>query len=186
MIKKGFWLLFLALGAHAQVPELLDLRLSGTSEDAIFAPNTLQLQVGRDYLLVLDNPFEVPYYFNAPTFADAITTQYIQGSAAVTRTSVQISPESKVQWLFHVNKPGKFQYQAQIGQGHLGHSHQPGMIHIQGQDQPSAHESVPQSSIELPEGGYQAVLKSNEVDYEPQTAKRRHPPKKRPVRGRPS
>lgn len=190
MLKQwiGLSLLSLVLNiATADTPELLELKLTGSGADASIEPSSLQLMQGQTYLLVLENPFSMPYHFDAPTLNGAISTQYIQGSSSVSQRSILISPESKVQWLLSADKPGLYPIKAILGQGETGYSRKAGAIEILAKEGVKEDQDKETLAFNLPDGGYKSVLKSNEVDYEPKEKSRRIMPKKeRHVRGRPN
>ena len=100
------------MASAAQVPQLIDLELAGSKDAAYFTPDSITLQEGQLYLFVIHNPFDFPYRFISDSFSQSIATQYIQGSPAVTKNSITISPRVKVQWLFQTKKAGHFEYYA--------------------------------------------------------------------------
>jgi hypothetical protein len=132
MNTKGFvicGLFALCFNVSANVPQLIDLKLVGPKEGASFEPKNIELNEGESYIFVIENPYDYPYTFVSATLPNSIRTQYIQGSPAVTKTSVQISPHTIVKWVFSATKGGQHQFNAQ-SYGLQAHKDEPGTIKI--------------------------------------------------------
>jgi|GEM_PF-6293706 hypothetical protein len=92
------------------IPELIDLRLAGTTTEPYFTPKALVLELTQPYLLVIENPFDVSYLFYCEGFAQAIYTHFIQGTPNVSVNSITLAPHSKIQWLITPMQLGEFAF----------------------------------------------------------------------------
>ena len=113
LLSNVFLLLISATTQANSIPELIDLKLTGSPTGAYFEPSTLELHEGDTYLLAIENPYDIPYQLIAKDLAEGVMTQYIQGSPGITQTSVALSPKSKVNWVLRAKKAGDYVFYAE-------------------------------------------------------------------------
>lgn len=99
----------------------------GNADDALrFFPNTLELEAGKRYELLLDNPSPQKHYFTAKDFADASWTQKVEAGKLEVKGAiheVELKPGGEAEWVLVPLKPGTYLLKCSIA----GHS-EAGMV----------------------------------------------------------
>lgn len=113
IILAGALVVSTSCAAANPIPVLIDIKLVGPKESPHFEPLEIPLQEGEQYIFVIENPYDYPYSFVSDSFPESISTQYIQGSPSVSKKSVKLSPNSKIQWVFRATKGGKHAFHAE-------------------------------------------------------------------------
>jgi uncharacterized cupredoxin-like copper-binding protein len=105
--------------AASQVNEV-KVSLGNTNGELKFFPDNLQLEVGRPYKLLLDNPSPVKHYFTSKDFADASWTKKVQAGRVEVKGAIhelELQPSAAAEWVLTPMKPGTYELHCSI-KGH--------------------------------------------------------------------
>jgi uncharacterized cupredoxin-like copper-binding protein len=126
-ILTWFFILTLGLGIYpaitlAEVPPTeIKVSLGNSQGELKFFPNQLDLEVGKKYKLVLDNPSSVKHYFTAKDFANASWTQKVEVGKVEIKGAIrelELKPTGAAEWFIVPMKAGSYQLYCSI----LGHA----------------------------------------------------------------
>ncbi len=131
---KAFWQNIILLGiiwiasslflmptafANSQVNEV-KVSLGNPSGELKFFPNNIQLEAGKPYKLLLDNPSPVKHYFTSKDFADASWTKKVQAGKVEVKGAIhelELKPGAVAEWVLTPMKPGTYELHCSI-KGH--------------------------------------------------------------------
>ena len=100
--------LFAGHSSLYKVPELIQLEVQGDDHALTFGPEDLKLNKNQPYVMVIvnDKPFAVAFQYTG--LGQAVRSQSLKGSNSVSTESIQLPPNSKVQWQFTPIEQGEF------------------------------------------------------------------------------
>jgi uncharacterized cupredoxin-like copper-binding protein len=90
----------------------LTVQLGDKDDTHVFAPNSLNLETGKLYKLVLANDSPSKHCFSSPAFAAAIWTRKVQTEQAEIKgpvREIQLNPAGRVEWWFVPVQAGTFE-----------------------------------------------------------------------------
>jgi uncharacterized cupredoxin-like copper-binding protein len=101
---------------------ITEIRISlGTPQDELaFLPNQLNVQSGKRYKLILNNPSHLKHYFTAKDFSDAIWTQKVDTGTVEIKGAIhdlELRPGGTAEWVFVPIRPGSYDLRCHIA-GH--------------------------------------------------------------------
>ena len=114
---SSFWMP-IAL-ADSQVNEI-KVSLGNSSGELKFFPSSLQLEVGKPYKLLLDNPSLEKHYFTSKDFADASWTRKVQAGKVEVKGAIhelELKPGAEAEWVITPMKAGTYELHCSI-KGH--------------------------------------------------------------------
>lgn len=126
MFSMGSIMAGIALGAQAsiaapapsqQTPLEVRVHMGTESGDLKFVPETFNVEAGKRYKLILDNPSPVKHYFTAKDFADAIWTQKVEAANVEVKGAIhelELKPTAEAEWVFIPLKPGTYDLHCSI------------------------------------------------------------------------
>ncbi|WP_036484462.1 cupredoxin domain-containing protein [Myxosarcina sp. GI1] len=94
--------------------------LGNESGELKFFPSNIQLETGKQYKLLLDNPSPVKHYFTAKDFADASWTKKVEASKVEVKGAIhelELKPGAEAEWFLTPMKPGNYELHCSI-KGH--------------------------------------------------------------------
>ena len=133
-------LLAVPVGAQAAVaierePIEVVLRFGSATDGFELSPNTLQLETGKPYKLVITNPSSTTHYVTAHEFAAAVSTRKVEITGGIERKKfmrtklgisrrlpvyfysvgeIELRAGGKVEWYFTGNDAGRFSIECGI------------------------------------------------------------------------
>ena len=114
---SSFWMP-IAL-ADSQVNEI-KVSLGNSSGELKFFPSNLQLEAGKPYKLLLDNPSLEKHYFTSKDFADASWTRKVQAGKVEVKGAIhelELKPGAEAEWVITPMKAGTYELHCSI-KGH--------------------------------------------------------------------
>ena len=105
--------------ADSQVKEV-QVSLGNSSGELKFFPSSLQLETGKPYKLLLDNPSPQKHYFTSKDFADASWTRKVQAGKVEVKGAIhelELKPDAKAEWVITPMKAGTYELHCSI-KGH--------------------------------------------------------------------
>lgn len=105
--------------ANSQVNDF-KVSLGNSSGELKFFPSSLQLERGKAYKLILDNPSPVKHYFTSKDFADASWTQKVQAGKVEVKGAIhelELQPGGQAEWVLTPMKSGTYELHCSI-KGH--------------------------------------------------------------------
>lgn len=105
--------------ADSQVDEV-KVSLGNSSGELKFFPSNLQLEAGKPYKLLLDNPSPEKHYFTSKDFADASWTKKVQAGKVEVKGAIhelELKPGAEAQWVLTPMKAGTYKLHCSI-KGH--------------------------------------------------------------------
>ncbi len=105
--------------ADSQVNEV-KVSLGNSSGELKFFPDSLQLETGKPYKLLLDNPSPQKHYFTSKDFADASWTRKVQAGKVEVKGAIhelELKPEAEAEWVITPMKAGTYELHCSI-KGH--------------------------------------------------------------------
>lgn len=129
-VRQILWLLAIAiftsslLGispvlADSQVNEI-KVSLGNSQGELKFFPNQMQLETGKPYTILLDNPSPVKHYFTSKDFADASWTKKVQAGKVEVKGAIhelELQPGANAEWVLTPMKAGIYELHCSI-KGH--------------------------------------------------------------------
>ncbi len=115
-----------AAAADEQEPMEVVLRFGSATDGFELSPNTLQLETGKPYKLVITNPSSTTHYVTAPEFAAAVSTRkveitggnverkrFLRTKLGIARRlpvigEIELTAGGKAEWYFTGNDAGRF------------------------------------------------------------------------------
>ncbi len=94
--------------------------LGNESGELKFFPSNIQLETGKQYKLLLDNPSPVKHYFTSKDFADASWTKKVEASKVEVKGAIhelELKPGAEAEWFLTPMKPGNYELHCSI-EGH--------------------------------------------------------------------
>jgi uncharacterized cupredoxin-like copper-binding protein len=100
-----------------QEPITINVQLSNAQNELHFFPNTINLETGKLYKLVLKNPSGMKHYFSSDKFARAIYTSKVQVDDVAGKKiaevkgsvrEIELLPQGTAEWWFVPVKAGNF------------------------------------------------------------------------------
>ena len=85
-----------------------------------FFPENIELETGKQYKLMLDNPSSVKHYFTAKDFADASWTKKVEAGKVEVKGAIhelELKPGAAAEWFLTPMKPGNYELHCSI-KGH--------------------------------------------------------------------
>ena len=105
--------------ADSQVDEI-KVSLGNSSGELRFFPSNLQLEAGKPYKLLLDNPSPEKHYFTSKDFADASWTRKVQAGKVEIKGAIhelELKPDAEAEWVLTPMKAGTYELHCSI-KGH--------------------------------------------------------------------
>ncbi len=105
--------------ANAQITEI-KVSLGNSNGELKFFPSKINLDAGKPYKLLLDNPSPVKHYFTAKDFADASWTRKVQAGKVEVKGAIhelELKPGAEAEWVLTPMKPGTYELHCSIS-GH--------------------------------------------------------------------
>ena len=105
--------------ADSNVSEI-KVSLGNSSGELKFFPNNLQLEAGKPYKLLLDNPSSQKHYFTSKDFADASWTRKVQAGKVEVKGAIhelELKPGAEAEWVITPMKSGTYELHCSI-KGH--------------------------------------------------------------------
>lgn len=105
--------------ADSQVNEI-KVSLGSSSGELKFFPSNLQLEAGKPYKLLLDNPSPQKHYFTSKDFADASWTKKVQAGKVEVKGAIhelELKPGAEAEWVITPMKSGIYELHCSI-KGH--------------------------------------------------------------------
>ena len=105
--------------ADSQVDEI-KVSLGNSSGELRFFPSNLQLEAGKPYKLLLDNPSPNKHYFTSKDFADASWTRKVQAGKVEVKGAIhelELKPGAEAEWVLTPMKAGTYELHCSI-KGH--------------------------------------------------------------------
>ena len=115
---SGLYGLPIAL-ANSQLDEV-KVSMGNSSGELKFFPNNLQLEAGKPYKLLLDNPSSQKHYFTSKDFADASWTRKVQADKVEVKGAIhelELKPNAQAEWVITPMKAGIYELHCSI-KGH--------------------------------------------------------------------
>lgn len=98
----------------------LKVSLGNSNGELKFFPSNLQLETGKPYKLLLDNPSPVKHYFTSKDFADVSWTKKVQAGKVEIKGAIhelELKPGAEAEWVLTPMKPGTYELHCSI-KGH--------------------------------------------------------------------
>lgn len=105
--------------ADSQLDEI-KVSLGNSSGELKFFPSNIQLEAGKPYKLLLDNPSPEKHYFTSKDFADASWTRKVQAGKVEVKGAIhelELQPGAEAEWVLTPMKPGTYELHCSI-KGH--------------------------------------------------------------------
>lgn len=105
--------------ADSQLNEI-QVSLGNSSGELKFFPSSIQLEAGKPYKLLLDNPSPVKHYFTSKDFADASWTKKVQAGKVEIKGAIhelELKPGGQAEWVLTPMKSGTYELHCSI-RGH--------------------------------------------------------------------
>lgn len=105
--------------ANSTVDEI-KVSLGNRSGELKFFPSTIQLETGKQYKLLLDNPSPDKHYFTSKDFADASWTKKVQAGKVEVKGAIhelELKPGGEAEWDLTPMKSGTYELHCSI-KGH--------------------------------------------------------------------
>lgn len=105
--------------ADSNVNEI-KVSLGNSSGELKFFPSNIQLETGKSYNLLLDNPSPVKHYFTSKDFADASWTKKVQAGKVEVKGAIhelELKPGAEAEWVLTPMKSGTYELHCSI-KGH--------------------------------------------------------------------
>ena len=105
--------------ADSNVDEI-EVSLGNSSGELKFFPSNLQLEAGKPYKLLLDNPSPEKHYFTSKDFADISWTKKVQAGKVEIKGAIhelELQPGAEAEWVLTPMKPGTYELHCSI-KGH--------------------------------------------------------------------
>ena len=113
-------LIWTSTALASQAPTEVKVSLGNTAGELKFFPDCLELETGKPYKLLLDNPSPSKHYFTAKDFADASWTRKVQAGKVEVKGAIhelELKPTAEAEWVLTPMKPGKYEFHCSIA-GH--------------------------------------------------------------------
>ncbi len=101
----------LAADLSKQTPIKISVDLGTKKGDLVFSPRVLNLETGKLYKLVLNNPSSDKHYFSALRFAAAVWTRKVETEEAEIKGAIreiELKPGGSAEWFFVPVQAGTF------------------------------------------------------------------------------
>lgn len=98
----------------------IKVSLGNSSGELKFFPSSIQLETGKQYQLLLDNPSPEKHYFTSKDFADASWTKKVQAGKVEVKGAIhelELKPGAEAEWVLTPMKSGTYELHCSI-QGH--------------------------------------------------------------------
>ena len=98
----------------------IKVSLGGSKGELKFFPSRIQLEAGKPYKLLLDNPSPIKHYFTSKDFADASWTKKVQAGKVEVKGAIhelELQPGAEAEWILTPMKPGTYELHCSIA-GH--------------------------------------------------------------------
>lgn len=95
----------------------IKVSLGNSSGELKFFPSRIQLETGKSYSLLLDNPSPVKHYFTSKDFADASWTKKVQVGQVEVKGAIhelELKPGAAADWVLTPMKPGAYELHCSI------------------------------------------------------------------------
>ena len=105
--------------ADSQLDEI-NVSLGNSNGELKFFPSNLQLEAGKPYKLLLDNPSPDKHYFTSKDFADASWTRKVQAGKVEVKGAIhelELKPGAEAKWVLTPMKAGTYELHCSI-KGH--------------------------------------------------------------------
>ncbi|MEM8718424.1 MAG: cupredoxin domain-containing protein [Cyanobacteria bacterium P01_G01_bin.39] len=105
--------------AESSINEI-KVSLGNSSGELTFFPSNLQLETGKPYKLLLDNPSPSKHYFTSKDFADASWTKKVQAGKVEVKGAIhelELKPGAEAEWVITPMKAGTYELHCSI-KGH--------------------------------------------------------------------
>jgi len=100
-----------------QEPIIISVQLGNEENKHVFVPDTINLETGKLYRLVLTNPSDHPHYFNSVSMAQSVFTRKVQVNGANGKAiaevkghinEIEVFPGGEAEWWFVPVRTGSF------------------------------------------------------------------------------
>ena len=98
----------------------IKVSLGNSSGELKFFPSKIQLEVGKPYKLLLNNPSPDKHYFTSKDFADASWTRKVQAGKVEIKGAIhelELKPDARAEWVITPMKAGTYELYCSI-KGH--------------------------------------------------------------------
>ena len=98
----------------------IKVSLGNSNGELQFFPSTMELEAGKPYKLMLDNPSPIKHYFTAKDFADASWTRKVQAGKVEVKGAIhelELKPGAAAEWVLTPMKTGTYELHCSI-KGH--------------------------------------------------------------------
>jgi uncharacterized cupredoxin-like copper-binding protein len=98
----------------------IKVSLGNSSGELKFFPSSIQLETGKPYKLLLDNPSPEKHYFTSKDFADASWTKKVQAGKVEVKGAIhelELQPGAEAEWVLTPMKTGTYELHCSI-KGH--------------------------------------------------------------------
>jgi uncharacterized cupredoxin-like copper-binding protein len=95
----------------------IKVSLGNNAGELKFFPSRIQLETGKSYSLLLDNPSPIKHYFTSKDFADASWTKKVQVGEVEIKGAIhelELKPGAAVDWVLTPMKPGAYELHCSI------------------------------------------------------------------------
>jgi uncharacterized cupredoxin-like copper-binding protein len=95
----------------------IKVSLGNSGGELKFFPSRVQLETGKSYNLLLDNPSPVKHYFTSKDFADASWTKKVQVGQVEVKGAIhelELKPGAAADWVLTPMKPGAYELHCSI------------------------------------------------------------------------
>ena len=102
------------------IVDQINISLGNSQGKLRFFPSTLQLETGKSYKLLLDNPSPSKHYFTSKDFADVSWTKKVQVGKVEVKGAIhelELKPGGEAEWVLTPMKPGNYELHCSI-KGH--------------------------------------------------------------------
>jgi uncharacterized cupredoxin-like copper-binding protein len=109
-----------ALPLAKQIPIEVKVDLGTKAGDLKFVPHQFNLQAGKRYKLLLNNPSPLKHYFTAKDFADAIWSQKVDAGNVEVKGAIhelELRPGTSAEWVFVPVRSGLYSLRCTVA-GH--------------------------------------------------------------------
>lgn len=98
----------------------IKVSLGNSNGELKFFPSSLQLETGKPYKLLLENPSPQKHYFTSKDFADASWTKKVQAGKVEVKGAIhelELKPGAEAEWVLTPMKSGTYELHCSI-KGH--------------------------------------------------------------------
>lgn len=100
-------------------PKVNEIKVSmgNSSGELKFFPSNIQLETGKPYKLLLDDPSPIKHYFTSKDFADASWTKKVQVGKVEVKGAIhelELQPGAEAEWFLTPMKPGTYELHCSI------------------------------------------------------------------------